>query len=119
MIVSSDLVPNNRDSLGIVMQKILVVEQEILMLNRHEREHIAKHGEHVEKSTSCPYCQEQNFKKQQANACDKQEQNGKKIATLNEMERDVEISGKNGCVLVPKTWAGKRVRIMIVEDDRT
>lgn len=118
MIVSSDLVPNNRDSLGIVMQKILVVEQEILMLNRHEREHIAKHGEQVEKSTSCPYCKEQDLKKQQANACDKQEENGKKNATLNAMERDVEISGKNGCVLVPKTWAGKRVRIMIVEDDR-
>lgn len=119
MIVSSDLVPNNRDSLGIVMQKILVVEREILMLNRHEREHIAKHGEQAEQSTSCPYCEEQNLKKQETNAYDKQGENGKKIATLNEMEREVEISGKNGCVLVPKTWAGKRVRIMIVEDDGT
>jgi putative transposon-encoded protein len=118
MIVSPDLVPNNRDRLGIVMQKILVVEQEILMLNRHEREHIAKHGEQAEQSTSCPYCQEQNLKKQQTGACDKQEKNGKKIATLNEIEREVEISGKNGCVLVPKTWAGKRVRIIMVEDDR-
>lgn len=118
MIVSSDLVPNNRDRLGIVMQKILVIEQEIVMLNRHEREHIPKHGEQAEQSTSCPYCQEQDLKKQQTSACDKQEENGKKIATLNEMEREVEISGKNGCVLVPKTWAGKRVRIIIVEDDR-
>ena len=117
MIVSSDLVPNNRNRLGIVMQKILVVEQEIVMLNRHEREHTAKHGEQAEQSTSCPYCQEQDLKKQQTSACVKQEQNGKKIATLNEMEREVEISGKNGCVLVPKTWAGKRVRIIIVEDD--
>jgi putative transposon-encoded protein len=117
MIVSSDLVPNNRNRLGIVMQKILVVEQEIVMLSRHEREHIAKHGDQVEQSTSCPYCQEQNLK-QQTSACEKQEENGKKIVTLNEMEREVEISGKNGCVLVPKTWAGKRVRIIMVEDDR-
>lgn len=117
MIVSSDLVPNSRKSLGIVMEKILVVEQEILMLNRHEREHVAPNGEQSKQSISCPYCQQQNLK-QQANACDRQEENGKKIATLNEMEREVEISGKNGCVLVPKTWAGKRVKIMILDDDR-
>ena len=117
MIVSSDLVPNSRKSLGIVMEKILVVEQEILMLNRHEREHVAPNGEQAKQSISCPYCQQQNLK-HQANACDKQVENGKKIATLNEMEREVEISGKNGCVLVPKTWAGKRVKIMILDDDR-
>lgn len=116
MIVSSDFVPNSRNSLGIVMQKILVVEQEILMLNRHEREHVAPNGEQAKQSISCPYCQQQDLK-YQANACDKQVENGKKIATLNEMEREVEISGKNGCVLVPKTWAGKRVKIMILDDD--
>jgi putative transposon-encoded protein len=108
MLVSSDLVPNNRNRLGIVMQKILEVEQEIVMLNRHERGHIAKEGEQGEQSTSCLYCQEQDL--------NKQGKNGKKIATLNEMEREVEISGKNGCVLVPKTWAGKTVRIIIIED---
>jgi len=27
------------------------------------------------------------------------------------------MSGKNGCVIVPKTWVGKRVRITLVEDD--
>ena len=116
MIVSSDLVPNGRNSLGIVMQKILVVEQEILMLNRHEREHVATNGEQAKQSISCPYCQQKNLK-QQANACVEQGENGKRIATLNEMEREVEISGKNGCVLVPKTWAGKRVRIMMLDDD--
>lgn len=118
MIVSPDLVPNGCNSLGIVMQKILVVEQEILMLNRHEREHVATSGEWAKQSISCPYCQQENLKLH-ANASVKQEANGKKIAILNEMEREVEISGKNGCVLVPKTWAGKRVRIMILDDDTT
>jgi putative transposon-encoded protein len=39
----------------------------------------------------------------------------KKIETLNEIERTVDVSGKTGSVVVPKAWAGKRVKIMVVE----
>ena len=118
MIVSPGLLPNSPKGTGIVLQKILEVQQQIVMLNRHEREHISATGAIIKVITSCHYCQLQsdsgNWEHHDSN---KQGDKTKKIATLNEIEREVEMSGKNGCVIVPKTWAGKRVRLTLLEDD--
>jgi hypothetical protein len=116
MIVSPDLVPSGT---GIVTQKILEVQQEILMLNRHQREHVAGDGRIAQPTKSCPHCQnDNNHKEKQVDGHKNHEDCGKrKIATLNEIEREVGISNKNACVLLPKTWVGKRVRIVLVNDD--
>ena len=118
MIVSRDMVPSTGGSSGIVMQKILAIQQEILMINKHEREHIVSHVEARQSESSCGFCQQQNLVIHDRNGTDPREKERKKrIETLKEIERLVDISGKNGCVLVPKTWAGKRVRIILVDDD--
>ena len=118
MIVSPGLLPTIPNGTGIVLQKILEVQQQIVMLNRHEREHISGTGYILELNTSCPYCQQQSDSGNwEHHVSNKRRDKTKKIATLNEIEREVEMSGKNGCVIVPKTWVGKRVRITLVEDD--
>jgi hypothetical protein len=99
VIVSPDPVPHRH---GIVTEKILEIQQEILLINRHEREHIAN-GEIRQPHASCVYCQRRGRQK--------------KAGTLNEIERRVDLSGKSGCVLVPRTWSGKRVRIILVDED--
>ena len=115
MIISPNVIPNNMTDTGIVTQKILEVQQQIVMLNRHEREHIT--GDTYTRNAACPYCQDcdtDNFP-----IGNNQKESKKKISTRNEIEREVEISDKNGRVIVPKTWAGKLVRITLVEDQES
>ena len=100
------------------MQKILEVQQQIVMLNRHEREHITNTSDMGKPNPSCLYCQQQSSTENCAQVGSRQLQDSKKkISTRNEIEREVEISDRNGCVIVPKTWAGKMVRITLVEND--
>lgn len=117
MIVSRDLIQSSGGSSGIVMQKILAIQQEILMINKHEK-HIVSSGEAGQPESSCGFCQQQNIVIHDRNGTDQREKERKKrLETLKEIERLVDISGKNGCVLVPKTWAGKRVRIILVDEE--
>jgi hypothetical protein len=115
MIVSPNVIPNNMNDNGIVTQKILEVQQQLVMLNRHEREHIT--GDIDTGNATCPYCQHCDSDNFQIG--NNQKENKKKISTRNEIEREVEISDKNGRVIVPKTWAGKLVRITLVEDQES
>ena len=118
MIVSPDFIPSSPNGTGIVMQKILEVQQQIVMLNRHEREHITNTGDMTKPNTSCLYCQQQSNTENRDQVGSRQlHDNKKKISTRNEIEREVEISDRNGCVIVPKTWAGKMVRITLVDND--
>ena len=118
MIISPDFIPSSPNGTGIVMQKILEVQQQIVMLNRHEREHITKTGDIGKPNPSCLYCQQQSSTENCDQVGSRQLQdNKKKISTRNEIEREVEISDRNGCVIVPKTWAGKMVRITLVDND--
>jgi hypothetical protein len=119
MIVSPGLIPNNSNGTGIVMQKILEVQKQIVMLNRHDREHIASAGDKAKPNTSCAYCKQQYEFENWDQISSRQQENKKRISTRNEIEREVEISDRNGCVIVPRTWAGKRVRITLVEDTQT
>ena len=117
MIVSRDLVPSTGRSSGIVMQKILAIQQEILMINKHEREHIVSNGEIKQSESSCGFCQQQVVIHDRNQTDQSEKEKKKRLETLKEIERLVDISGKNGCVLVPKTWAGKNVRIMLVDEE--
>ncbi|HEV8405709.1 MAG TPA: DUF2080 family transposase-associated protein [Nitrososphaera sp.] len=118
MIASRELLPTTVASSGIVMQKILAIQQEILMINKHEKEHIVSNGEAGQLESSCGFCQQQNIVIHNRNGTDQREKERKKrLETLKEIERLVDISGKNGCVLVPKSWAGKRVKIILADEE--
>jgi putative transposon-encoded protein len=122
MIVSPDPIPQSRgNGLGIATEKILDIQQEILLINKHKREHIADNGEIRQPDSSCAYCQRRQhlieMRVDTKMTITQQEKNRKKVETLNEIERRVEVSGKNGCVIVPRTWQGRRVKIVLVDEN--
>ena len=121
--MSPDPIPGNRgDRIGTLAEKILEIQQEILLINRHRSEHITNNGEIRQPDSSCSYCQRRHDTMNEPSAdrnmttIGQQEKNRKNVSTLSEMERRVEVSGKNGCVIVPRTWQGKRVRIVLLDE---
>lgn len=133
MIVSPDPIPDpiqqsRGNDQGILTEKILEIRQEMLLINKHKSEHITNDGEIRHPDSSCPYCQrhcqhanrEDHANESPTNrqmTIEHQEKNRKKMRTSGELERIVVISGKNGFVNVPSTWRGKRVRIVLVDED--
>jgi hypothetical protein len=122
MIVSSDPILNSGSN--VATEGILEIHQEILLIDRHKREHISNDGEIKQPESSCQYCQRHRHLNEKpvdtkltSGKQDNRENNRKKIGSLNEIERTVNISGKNGSVLVPRTWLGKRVRIVLIDPD--
>jgi hypothetical protein len=107
---SSAQVPRTAASGGVV-QKILEIQEELVMIDKHKREHLAISND---TNNSCMYCQ----RRQQllgGHETNKAAKAKKKNRTLNEIERSVDASGKNGCVIVPRSWAGKRVKIVLLD----
>ena len=97
------------------MQKILAIEQEILMINKLERVPMSNNGEVRQSMNSHASCQGHVLTNpEKANQNEKERK--RRGETLNEIERLVDVVGKNTSVLVPKTWAGKRVRILLIEE---
>ena len=107
MLVSPSAEVSNNLASGGVVQKILEIQEQMAMINKHRREHIDNTT-----SDSCIYCQ------RKMKVFDRQDtsKSKKKVRTLNEIERSVDTSGKNGYVIVPRTWAGKRVKITLLDE---
>lgn len=101
---------NNSD----VMQKILSIRQELGIIGKHEREHITDAGEIVRFDEACRYCKRRSTD-DEVRLVDRPQK--KNVAgTVNELERTVEGSGKTAHVIVPRSWTGKRVKIIVVEE---
>jgi len=121
LIVSPDPIPNRNGDL--MMGKILQIQQEILSIDKHKRQHITNEGEFKQPDSSCTYCQRHHHVNEPTvegktvnEEIDNRPRIKRKRETLNQLERRVDLSGKNGCVLVPRSWSGKRVRIIIVDE---
>lgn len=97
-----------------VTQKIIEIQKQLLMINKHKLEHIAGSQDIIQSNTTCIYCQRRQelYGKQET---DKPESGKKRIRTTNEIERSVDKSGKNGCVIVPRSWTGKKVKIILLD----
>jgi putative transposon-encoded protein len=91
-----------------ILEKIMELQQEIAQINLHERAHTGIEGE-VYHEPTCNYCQAAEH------IIKSDEGRNKKSSIVCELERSVESTGKNGNVLVPKSWAGRRVRVMLLE----
>ena len=91
-----------------ILEKIMELQQEIAQINLHERAHTGIEGEAYREPT-CAYCQaaEHIIKSDEVRT--------KKSSIVCELERSVESNGKSGSVLVPKSWAGRRVKVMLLE----
>lgn len=101
LVSTSAQISDNSDG---TVQKILEIQEQMVMIDKHKREHASCI------SNSCVYCQRKNLSAKHEAA------KGRKLRTSNELERSVDTSGKNGCVIVPRSWAGKRVKITLLAD---
>jgi len=113
VIVAPKMIPDGQNSPSIVMEKILAIEREILLINKQEKESMSnglvRQSQNLSNSPS----------KWDISMSEipKPTERKKRLETINEIERFVNTAGKNACVLVPKTWAGKRVRIVLINEE--
>lgn len=117
---SSSVQTLGNDTAGVgIVPRILQIQAEMLIINRHNREHSTG-----KPNDSCVYCQRKRELLQQHQILESQHPKNevivvkpkKKIQTLNEIVRSVDVSGKNSYVSVPRSWAGKRVKITLLDD---
>jgi putative transposon-encoded protein len=94
-----------------LLERIMQIRQEIDMINIHGSQHITNNGEVKRLDQSCTYCQVHIEKHPVVQA----ETRVKKNSSFNELERNVDITGKNAYVAVPRNWAGKRVKILLID----
>jgi putative transposon-encoded protein len=99
----------NRNS-SAILEKIMELQQEIALINLHERAHINRVSTEFE--PSCSYCLASVGRlKVERTETD----SGKKTSTATELERLVELVDKAGSVTVPRNWAGKRVKVVLLD----
>ena len=95
----------------LVPKEIVAIREEITLIDLHRTEHME--GMKVRQAdTSCKYCQ-QHAQPKQITA---ENSSAERVAltTVNDLERTVEVAGKKGQITVPRSWAGKRVRVTLV-----
>jgi putative transposon-encoded protein len=96
---------------ALVPKEIVAIRQEITLIDQHRNEHME--GLKVRQpDAACKYCQPYVLPTQQPPV--KQEIERAPITTVNDLERTVEVAGKKGQITVPRSWAGKRVRVTLV-----
>jgi hypothetical protein len=96
-----------------IPREIVAIRQEISLIDSHRTAHMT--GLQVRQADkSCKYCQPY-LDHQQPEPLPSQQITGRTpLATVNDLERTVEVSGKKGQITVPRSWAGKRVRVTLV-----
>ena len=94
-----------------VLNKLLEIQQEFCSFEKKEDD--ANPASDL--SVNQPFCNKEQSGEPSPETKESWSDRKKKIETLSEIERTVEVSGKTGSVILPKAWAGKRVKIMVVE----
>jgi hypothetical protein len=94
---------------ALIPKEIVAIREEITLIDLHRTAHMD--GINLRQADkSCKYCQQHVHQPSAQPA----ENPKAPIATSNDLERTVEISGKKGQITVPRGWAGKRVRVTLV-----
>lgn len=93
---------------ALIPKEIVAIREEITLIDQHRTEHMD--GINVRQADrSCKYCQQHVQQKDLPVETQKAP-----IVTQNDLERTVEVSGKKGQITVPRSWAGKKVRVTLV-----
>ncbi|HKU49051.1 MAG TPA: DUF2080 family transposase-associated protein [Nitrososphaera sp.] len=97
-------------------KEIVAIREEISLIELHRTGHME--GLKVRQADrSCKYCQpymQHNIIVKQSQLATTDETVRVPLATANDLERTVEVAGKKGQITVPKSWAGKRVRVTLI-----
>ena len=113
-MISSDFVSNRSCENGKTLENIMRMKQEIGLIRIHDSEHVKSDGKVLALDKACPYCRRHSTIDE--NSMVGVENKKKSATSQKELRRMADISGINGCVIVPRSWAGKNVRIILVED---
>jgi putative transposon-encoded protein len=112
-------------------QKLIEIQDEIIRIEIHRVKHLTMEKNSRELDPSCKYCSmnsEGKLRKDLLNAEIIQESSEPKInknvlirkeiskssAQFNDLERTVDDSGKRGQIIVPRTWVGRRVKVILL-----
>lgn len=97
-----------------IPREITSIREEITLIQQHRTVHMD--GLRVRLAdSSCKYCKQylpagEEPKQDQA----RQITGRQPLSTVNDLERTVEVAGKKGQITVPRSWAGKKVRVTLV-----
>ncbi|HEY8140073.1 MAG TPA: DUF2080 family transposase-associated protein [Nitrososphaera sp.] len=104
---------------SIIPREIIAIHEEITLIDMHRTEHMAGYGQVKLLDQSCKYCQPHFVSEAKQEvicepAPEPQEVRKAKPPAENNLERTVDVAGKKGHIVVPRSWAGKRVRVILL-----
>jgi len=125
------LISSERNLSPQTAQKLIEIQDEIIRIDIHRVKHLAIEKNLRELDPKCKYCSmnfEEKMGKDLLEASGTQElkepeitknvvirkEISKPSAQFNDLERTVDDSGKRGQIIVPRTWVGRRVRVILL-----
>jgi hypothetical protein len=97
-----------------IPREIIAIHEEIALIDLHRTEHMS-YGQFKQLDQSCKFCQPHFGGEAKLEViCASEPQEKKAKQTENNVERTVDISGKKGQIVVPRSWAGKKVRVTLL-----
>ncbi len=100
---------------SIIPREIIAIHEEIALIDLHRTEHMSGYGQFKQLDQSCKFCQPHfGSEAKQEVTCAPEPQEKKARPAENNLERTVDVAGKKGQIVVPRSWAGKRVRVMLL-----
>ena len=98
---------------ALIPKEIVAIREEITLIELHRTEHME--GIKVLRADkSCKYCQPYVQQQAEMPAENTPVVERSPLVTVNDLERTVEVAGKRGQITVPRSWAGKKVRVTLI-----
>jgi len=111
-------------------QKLIEIQDEIIRIEIHQMKHLGIEKNIRERDPTCKYCSmyfvEKNGKDLEAGEIQNstepkvgknvvvRKEISKPTAQFNDLERVVDGAGKRAQIIVPRTWVGRRVRVILL-----
>ena len=108
-----------------IPKEIVAIHEEIALIDAHNTGHMKEFGQVRQLDESCKYCQpylHRGVNSEQLHTDPAKPQTTKhekpitySPATMHAgLERTVDLAGKKGQIVVPRSWAGRRVRVTLI-----
>ncbi len=100
-------------SSSMIPSEIIAIHEEIALIDLHRTEHMS-YGHFKQLDQSCKFCQPHFGGEAKLEVIAPEPQEKKAKPAENNLERTVDVAGKKGQIVVPRSWAGKRVRVTLL-----
>ncbi|MGH9991629.1 MAG: hypothetical protein ACREAZ_03175 [Nitrososphaera sp.] len=108
-----------------IPREIVAIHEEISLIDAHNTEHMKEFGKVKKFDESCKYCRPylhrdvKSESKPSESALPQTMQNEKtstcrSVVMKTGLERTVDLAGKKGQIVVPRSWTGRRVRVTLI-----